>query len=116
MGAISRNSGAVVFQGVTGNVTHISAWNHLTAGTFQGRDQLNTAQAVPARFDVDALFVRIADSADFVNANDILACTGRTGGITHIQAHSGDPGAAGTDNTIVGLARQPVAWKAAVGE
>lgn len=115
MGGITRDSAAVVFQG-SGTVTHITGWNALSAGTFQAQDQLASSQALPARFDVDALFIRVADSGDFTDANDILAATGRAGGITHIQVHDGAPGANGTDNVISGVARQPVSWKAAVAE
>lgn len=39
-----------------------------------------------------------------------LAGDGIREGITHIQIHDDDPGAAGTDNAIAGIARQPVVW------
>lgn len=43
----------------------------------------------------------------------ILAANGLRAGITHMQIHAGDPGAAGTANVAPGPARQPISWGAA---
>lgn len=48
------------------------------------------------------------NAAMVVGANAIRAA------ITHMQLHSGDPGAAGTAN-VTSAARQPVTWGAATG-
>ena len=116
MGALVQNSAAVTFQGVTATITHISYWSALTGGTFYVSDQLTTAQAVPARFEVDNLLLRVPDSTGVSNASDIIGLNARAAAMTHVQAHSGDPGTAGTANIITGLSRQAVSWKTAAGE
>lgn len=45
----------------------------------------------------------------------VLAANALRSAITHMQLHSGDPGAAGTSNTTT-AARQPVTWSAAAAD
>ena len=80
----------------------------LTGGALQSSDALASAQALPARFSANMLTVNIPDG-EYTDVNDIAAVTARKGLITHIQAHSGAPGANGTGNVIAG-GRQAVSW------
>jgi hypothetical protein len=45
----------------------------------------------------------------------IVAANALRSAITHIQLHSGDPGASGTSN-VTTAARQPVTWSAATAD
>jgi hypothetical protein len=45
----------------------------------------------------------------------VVAANSLRSAITHLQLHSGDPGAAGTSNTT-SAARQAVTWAAATGD
>jgi hypothetical protein len=49
------------------------------------------------------------------NAGMVLAANGIRAGITHLQLHSADPGAAGT-NAATTAARKPVTWGAATND
>jgi hypothetical protein len=49
------------------------------------------------------------------NAAMVVAANALRGAMTHMQLHSGDPGAAGTSN-VTAAARQPVTWAAATAD
>ena len=49
------------------------------------------------------------------NTAMVVAANALRSAITHMQTHSGDPGAAGTSNTTSG-ARRPVTWAAATSD
>ena len=111
MGARSQNTDVVVFGGSGATVTHVTGWNAAAGGALQSIETLAASQALPARFSVNMLSITVPDG-EFTDMNDIAACNARRTLVTHIQAHSGAPGAAGTANVIAG-GRQAVTMGAA---
>ena len=114
MGARVQNNTIVTFVGTGATVTHVTLWNAATGGQLKGMDTLGTAQPLPARIPVNSLSLVIADGTEFTDSSDIDAAEGRKGGVTHVQAHSGSPGANGAANVIAGIARQPISWGSSV--
>lgn len=111
MGARTRNTAAVAFAG-TGTVRWTSLWDAETGGNFQGKDELATAQALPATFPVNNLTLQVGDSTTLTDANDIHSVTARRNSATHLQVHDDDPGDDGTENIIAGVDRKAITWGA----
>lgn len=108
MGAQVLNSAAVLFTG-SGTMTHFSAWDSASGGKLQATGALGTSQALPAQFATGVLRIAVADNV-FTDDSDIASVDARKAKVSHIQAHSGAPGADGTANTLGN--RVAVSWSA----
>lgn len=98
MGARAENNAAVAFTGI-GSMTHFTVWDSATGGNLQGSGVLGTPQPLPAQFLANVLRIEVGDGV-FSDDSDKASVDARKAKITHIQAHSGAPGADGTNNTL----------------